>query len=354
MTTIRIGIVGLGRLGFIHASNIAFSLKKATLSAVCSLSQDELNHAARELFLPESSCYSDFKTMLASGKIDAVIIASSSAHHCDQVVLALEAGLHVFCEKPMGTTVKECHTIEGAVNKYKDRIFMLGYMRRYDASYRYAKEKIEAGDIGKPVLFRGYSVDPSHAMEGFLNFLPNSGGQFLDMAVHDIDMARWLLKSEPRTIYAMGGSFAFPQFADHRDGDNVAALMQFENDAMVFLLAGRTASHGYNVETEIIGTRATLRIGSVPQKNLVEILDSSGVRQECTQCFSERFEHAFIAELQEFVDCILEQRKPEITAYDGTRATEIAVLATESFRENKLIHLTEAVPIDSDGMIVES
>ena len=116
-------------------------------------------------------------------------------------------------------------------------------------------------------------------------------------------------------------------------------LIQFENDAMAFLLAGRTAPHGYNVETEIIGTKATLRIGSVPQKNLVEVLGPDGVIKECSHSFHERFGQAFINELQEFVNCILEDRQPGITVEDGVRASEIAELATRSFQSNELIKL---------------
>jgi myo-inositol 2-dehydrogenase/D-chiro-inositol 1-dehydrogenase len=113
--------------------------------------------------------------------------------------------------------------------------------------------------------------------------------------------------------------------------------MQFENDAMVFLFAGRTAANGYNVETEIIGTKGALRIASVPQKNLVEILDTNGVVRECSQNFLERFEQAYLNEVQEFVNCIKENRQPEVSVTDGTKATRIAYQATESFRENKLI-----------------
>jgi myo-inositol 2-dehydrogenase/D-chiro-inositol 1-dehydrogenase len=148
-----------------------------------------------------------------------------------------------------------------------------------------------------------------------------------------------MLNSEPKTIYAAGGSYAYPEFEKYNDGDNAAAFMQFENQAMAFLLAGRTAPHGYNIETEIIGTKATLRIGSVPQKNLVELLDHTGVRKECSQSFPERFSQAFESEMQEFVNCIIEKRKPGITAHDGTRATEIAILSTQSFRNKELVKL---------------
>ena len=115
--------------------------------------------------------------------------------------------------------------------------------------------------------------------------------------------------------------------------------MQFENDAMAFILAGRTSAHGYNVETEIIGTKATLRIASVPQKNMVELIDDSGVRQECSQSFHERFQQAFVNEMQEFVNCILDNRQPDIKANDGTKATIIAELATKSFKQNELIKI---------------
>ena len=216
---------------------------------------------------------------------------------------------------------------------------MLGFMRRFDPSYQYAKKKVDDGEIGQPVLFRSYSVDPISSIDSVLPYIPHSAGQFVDMAVHDIDLARWFLKSEPKSIYAIGGCFAYPEFGDYGDGDNVSALMQFENNAMAFLLAGRTAPHGYNVETEIIGTKSTIRIGAVPQKNLVEIIGQDGVRKECSQTFHERFENAFINEMQEFVDCILEHRNPEIGVEDGVQSSKIAELATTSFKTNKLIKL---------------
>lgn len=339
MSKLKIGIVGLGRLGFIHAGNIAGRIKGAQLVAACSLKQEELNNASAEFNIPSRSCYQEFDDMVAKEKLDAIAIVSSSDQHCKQVLASLQLGLHVFCEKPLGVTIEECKEVERAVEKFNKQVFMLGFMRRYDASYQYAKQKIDEGYIGRPILFRSYSIDPDHSIKGTLAYLPHSAGQFLDMAVHDIDLARWMLNSEPKTIYAAGGSYAYPEFEKYNDGDNAAAFMQFENQSLAFLLAGRTAPHGYNIETEIIGTKATLRIGSVPQKNLVELLDHTGVRKECSQSFSERFSQAFESEMQEFVNCIIEGRKPGITAHDGTRATEIAILSTQSFRNKELVKL---------------
>jgi myo-inositol 2-dehydrogenase/D-chiro-inositol 1-dehydrogenase len=334
---VRIGMVGLGRLGMKHAENIAFRVSGAELGAVCALEKERVETARRDWSVPRG--YADFTRMLEDTELDAVLIASSSAVHCRQVEQALEAGFHVFCEKPLGVTLEECVRAENVVARHPDRIFMLGFMRRFDPSYRRAKKLIDEGYIGRPILFRGYSVDPEFAIEGAIRFAPSSGGQFLDMSVHDIDLARWMLGGEAETVYATGGCYAHPEFAAYGDGDNLAALARFDNGAMAFFLAGRTAAHGYAVETEIIGTKASLRIANVPQKDFVELLDARGVVRECSQSFLERFETAYLAEVQEFVDCIREKRTPQVGVHDGTMATKLAFAATRSFREEQIIRL---------------
>lgn len=337
MKKVRIGMVGLGRLGMKHAENIAFRISGAELGAVCAWEPERVETARREWAVPRG--YADFARMLGDTELDAVLIASSSAAHCPQIEQALEAGLHVFCEKPLGVTLEECVQAENAVGRHPDRVFMLGFMRRFDPSYRRAKKLIDEGYIGRPILFRGYSVDPESAIEGAIRFAPSSGGQFLDMSVHDIDLARWMLGGEAKTVYATGGCYAHPEFAAYGDGDNLAALVRFDNGAMAFFLAGRTAAHGYAVETEIIGTKASLRIANVPQKDFVELLDERGVVRECSQSFLERFESAYLAEVQEFVDCIREKRTPQASVHDGTMATKLAFAATRSFREEQIIQL---------------
>ena len=329
MRKIKIGSVGLGRLGLQHAENIATRVMNAELTALCDLNEPLLNETADRLGVPHRC--KNFEELIAIDELDAISIVSPSHLHTSQISAALAAGKHVFSEKPLGVTVEECKEAEKAVEQYSDKVFMLGFMRRFDPSYMYAHEKVMAGEIGKPVLFRSYSQDPEKFIDGAIAFAGHSGGQFLDMAVHDIDLARWFLQSEPESVTAMGGCYAHPEFGDYNDGDNVSCLMKFKNDAMVFLFAGRTAPHGYNVETEIIGTKGILRIASVPQKNLVEVLDNSGVRRECSENFLERFESSYVNEMQEFVDCILEGRKPKVTVYDGTKVSEIAYGCKESF-----------------------
>ena len=337
MEKVRIGIVGLGRLGMRHAENIAVRVAGAELGAVCALEPERVKHAQDAWGV--SKGYASYEALLGDDSLDAIFIASSSSEHCRQIDQALEAGFHVFSEKPLGVTLEECEQAERAVARHPDRVFMLGFMRRYDASYARAKRLIDQGYIGRPILFRGYSVDPESAIEGAIRFAPSSAGQFLDMSVHDIDLARWMLGSEARAVYAAGDCYAHPEFAAFGDGDNLAALVRFDNGAMAFFLAGRTAAHGYAVETEIIGTKASLRIASVPQKDMVELLDGRGVVRECSQSFLERFESAYLAETQEFVDCISQGRRPQVSVHDGTMATRVAFAATRSFRSDELVRL---------------
>lgn len=337
MRTVKVGAIGLGRLGLQHAENIANKINHAELVALCDVDTKKLHETADRLGVTYR--FNDFDEMIGLKDLDAIVIVSPSGLHTKQIAKALKAGKHVFSEKPLGVTVTECKEAEKAVEAYPDQVFMLGFMRRFDESYMYAHKKVVAGEIGNIVMFRSYSQDPEKFIEGAIAFAAHSGGQFLDMAVHDIDLARWFLGTEPKTIYAIGGCYAHNEFSKYNDGDNVSCLMQFDKGEMVFLFAGRTAPHGYNVETEIIGTKGILRISSVPQKNLVEILDHTGVRKECSENFIERFASSYINEIQEFINCIIEKRKPTVTVYDGTRVSEIAYACKEAFETGELKRL---------------
>ncbi len=337
MNQLKIGIAGLGRLGKIHANNLAFRIPGCTLTAACSLMQSELDYARSELGVQD--LYLDFDEMLVNADIDAVAIVTTSGEHCRQLTAALAAGKHVFCEKPLGVTVEECLSAEKSVENHADKTFMLGFMRRFDPSYVYAKQKIDEGAIGTPYLVKATGVDPLKFIEGSLKFAGSSGGLFIDMAIHDIDLMRWFLGAEPETVYALGGSFGFPQFAEMGDAESGCALYKFDNGAMGIIHTGRTAAHGYHIETEIVGTLGSIRISPVPQKNLAILYNSQGVVTECVEAFPERFAEAYLAEMQEFVDCVLSGRKPNVSVYDGTRSTEIAFATTESFKTGQLVRL---------------
>jgi myo-inositol 2-dehydrogenase/D-chiro-inositol 1-dehydrogenase len=338
MDQVKVGVIGLGRLGKVHADNLAHHISGAKLNAVCSRGVEKLEFAKKEWGV--NNCYRDYHNMLQNADIDAVMIVTPSSQHCQQVEAAFKAGKHVFVEKPLGDTTEECKKAEKAVEGRPDKVFMIGFMRRYDPSYAYAKQKIDSGAIGVPYLVKATGIDPLRNIEWLLKNGHTSPGLFNGMGVHDIDLMQWFLGSKAATVYAIGGNFLYPQIGEFGDVEVGCAVYQFENGTMGMLHTGKTAVHGYHIETEIIGTEGSIRISPVPQKNLAMIYNKDGAVIECVPEFRERFAQAFQLELQEFIDCIRQGRKPEGTVYDATWTTQIAVATTESLKWKKLVNIS--------------
>ena len=339
MKKVKIGSVGLGRLGYEHACNIANLVPGAELTALCDVDEKRVKEVAEELGVPYT--YTNVAEMVKNPELDAIVIVSPSMYHADHIKLALDAGKHVFCDKPLDTTIEKCRQAEKAVEAHPDKVFMLGFMRRFDDSYAEAKQRIDNGDIGKVVLVRSYTQDPRTTIEGTLKFAPHSGGQFLDMCVHDIDLIRWFTGSNIKKVWGIGGVFEFDLYRELNDADNAAATVQCENGAMGFMFTNRTHGAGCNVETEIIGTHGTLRIANVGRKNMLQIVDGSGAREEYYPDFLSRWHQAYVNEIKEFVACINEGRKPGVTVYDGTKVSQAAYRCKESFETEKLLEVEE-------------
>ena len=339
MKKVKIGSVGLGRLGYEHACNIANLIPGAELAALCDVDEKRVKEVAAELGVPYT--YTDVAEMVKNPELDAIVIVSPSMYHADHIKLALDAGKHVFCDKPLDTTIEKCKQAEKAVEAHPDKVFMLGFMRRFDDSYAEAKQRIDNGDIGKVVLVRSYTQDPRTTIEGTLKFAPHSGGQFLDMCVHDIDLIRWFTGSNIKKVWGIGGVFEFDLYRELNDADNAAATVQCENGAMGFMFTNRTHGAGCNVETEIIGTHGTLRIANVGRKNMLQIVDGSGAREEYYPDFLSRWHQAYVNEIKEFVACINEGRKPGVTVYDGTKVSQAAYRCKESFETGLLLEVEE-------------
>lgn len=337
MKTIKIGSIGLGRLGYEHAKNLATAVPGVQLAAVCDIDEARVKAVCEELGVPHG--YTDFEEMCKNPELDAVAIVSPSGLHVEHIRIAMEHGKHVFCEKPLATTVEACQEAEAIVNAHPELVFMLGFMRRFDKSYLEAKKKVDNGDIGKIILVRSYNQDSVSTIESTLKFAPHSGGQFLDMSVHEIDLIRWFTGSEIKNLWGIGGVFAYDLYRELNDGDNVCAMVQCENEAMGFMFLGRAAAHGSHVETEIIGTKGTLRIASVPASSHLEVMSEHGVCRECYVDFLERWHDAYVTEMCCFADYVRGNGKPEITAADGTAVSRIAYRCKESFETGKMLPL---------------
>jgi len=337
MKKIKVGIAGLGRLGSVHAYNLAYKIPDVQLTAVCSLVDAELERAKRDFGVQD--VYTDFSEMLSSADIDAVAIVTPNTEHCRQIIEAISSGKHVFSDKPLGVSIAECKQVKQVIDGHPELVFMLGFMRRYDPSYAYAKEKVMVGAIGHPYLVKATSLDPESVVEGCIRYSATSGGIFIDSGSHDIDLMRWFLDSDVVEVFAAGATFKHPEFKESDDCETGCAMYRFANGALGISHLGRTAPHGYHIETEVVGTEGSIRISPIPMKNMAMLYNKSGAVMECVENFPQRFNEAYLLELREFIDCVRDGKKPGVTVEDGLKAIETAFAVTESFRKGHAVSL---------------
>ncbi|RKE34974.1 myo-inositol 2-dehydrogenase/D-chiro-inositol 1-dehydrogenase [Paraburkholderia sp. BL23I1N1] len=339
---LRLGVVGLGRLGKRHAENLAYRVPGAALVAACS-PVDEERAWAREA-LPEPRLYDDYADLLADRDVDAVWLVTPSSLHAQQIIDALRAGKHVFCEKPLSLDLAECERVLAEAARYPHLQATIGFMRRFDPSYKDAFDKIQSGVIGRPFLVRSQTTDQNDADGFFVRFAATSGGIFLDCTVHDIDVARWLLgKPRAKRVFAAGAVALHEGLCEFGDVDNGVAICEFEDGKLAMFYASRTQAHGNDTNSEVIGTSGALAIGHNPRANRVEIYDATGVRNECTPTFFDRFEDAFLYEARAFVAAVqggaASNAQAGATMADALEATRIGMALRQSLQSGEAVVL---------------
>jgi myo-inositol 2-dehydrogenase/D-chiro-inositol 1-dehydrogenase len=335
---LRVAIVGLGRLGRHHAENLAQRVPHAQLVAACSPLAEELAWAKQTLGIEH--LYKDYTELLAHPGLDAVFLVTPTSLHAAQIIQGLQSGKHVFCEKPLSLDLRDCRSVEEEAAKRPELKVMIGFVRRFDRSYRDAYKKIQAGLIGRPFLVRSQTADQNDPSGFFVRFAPTSGGIFLDCSVHDIDLARWLLGNPvPTHVFATGTIAIHEGLREFGDVDNGVATCEFTDGKIACFYASRTMAHGHETLTEIVGSAGRLMVGQNPRANRVEISDATGVRNECTLTFYERFEDAFLLEAQEFVAAVREDRPPALSLHDATEATRIGLALRESLANKRVVQL---------------
>ena len=239
--TLKVGIVGLGRLGQRHAENLAHHVPHAELVAACSPLEQEREWAGTTLGV--AHCYAGYAELLAHPGLDAVFLVTPTALHAEQIISALQAGKHVFCEKPLSLDLDDCLRVEAEAARHPELKVMIGFVRRFDASYRDAARKIGEGLIGKPYLIRSQTMDQNDPGGFFVRFAATSGGIFLDCSVHDIDLVRWLLDYPvPQRVYAIGTNVIHQGLREFDDVDNGMATLEFRDGSMASFMASRTSA----------------------------------------------------------------------------------------------------------------
>lgn len=323
---IRIGLLGCGRIGQVHARSIARLPDKATLVAVA----DPFVQSAEKLAKACGASIRDAETILASDDIDAVIIGTPTSTHAELIGGAAAAGKAIFCEKPIEMTserVRACNKIVADAGVP----FLTAFQRRFDPTFRALHARIQAGHIGKVEQVILISRDPGPPP---IEYIKTSGGLFADMMIHDLDMARFLLEEEPVEVFATGANLVDPAIGAAGDIDTASVLLKTASGSVCQIANSRRATYGYDQRIEVHGSLGMLSAKNMLE-NQLEFANGNGFQAAPTQpFFLERYSEAYFHELQYFVDAITNGTSPNPGPEDGLRSLLLAEAAAKSLHAN--------------------
>ena len=324
-----IGVIGLGRLGSSYAKYFNGRIAGGDLVAVSDVNEEVASSLAAELGV--SRKHTNYQDLIADPEVEAVVIVSPTSTHKEIVLAAANDGKAIFCEKPLSISLAEAQEMQRIVEQ-TGVFFQMGFMRRFDKGYLAAKRKIEEGAIGTPVVFKSSSRDPFRPSLEYLD-PAHSGGLFIDCGIHDLDLARWYM-GDIASVFSIGGTLAYPEMKAIGDIDNAITSLYFTSGALGTIDLSRNGVYGYDIRTEILGTEGTLKIGYLRETPIL-VMNRKGITHDTVPYFTERFEQAYISQLQDFVENVLQQKPPAITCADGVAALQASAAATLSFKENR-------------------
>lgn len=330
MSKLGIGVLGVGEMGKRHAENLRRLVPEADLIAVADVAADRARQVASEL---EIECsYGKLDDLLADRQIKAVVIATPDKFHAQAICAAAAAGKDILCEKPIATNLPDAYAALEAVDKAGVRL-QIGFMRRYDPAYAAAMKRVEAGEIGEVVVFksvgRDKEVPPLAAYQSGVN-----GMIFYNNTIHDFDLARWLVRDEVTEVQAYTTVAIRPEIARYQDVVASVVNLKYSRGAIGNIESYVQAIYGYDVRTEIVGSKGSIFVGSVASTPAT-FLAAHGGTQILADHFLTRFADAYVAEVRDFVRNMLSDRPPRVTGDDGLQALAIAVAAEDSHLQGR-------------------
>jgi myo-inositol 2-dehydrogenase/D-chiro-inositol 1-dehydrogenase len=333
---VRLGLIGIGRIGKIHAENSARRVPGARLEGIADIVlQQEQESWAKALGVRLLS--RDPQDILRDPAIDGVVICSATDTHADLIIAAASAGKHIFCEKPIDRSVSRVKAALAAV-KEAGLTLQIGFNRRFDHNFTRIRELIQAGDLGTVQLIKITSRDPAPPPP---EYVAGSGGIFMDMMIHDFDMARFQAGSEITQVYAAGAVLIDPEIGRAGDVDTAVVTLTFANGALGVIDNSRKAVYGYDQRLEVFGSKG-VAIAENDLPNRVQVSTAAGVTGEKPlYFFLERYREAYIAELASFVDAVLHHTPAKVSGQDGLENMYAALAAGKSLKEKRPVFIDE-------------
>lgn len=332
---IHFGIIGAGRIGKIHAENLVNRVEGASVIAIADPLVEAARITADRLHIAKATV--DYHEIINDPLVEAVAICSSTDTHARMIVEAARAGKHIFCEKPISYDLAKIDEALAEVDKARVKL-QIGFNRRFDPSFRKVHEMVTAGKIGEVHIVRITSRDPAPPP---IEYVKVSGGIFFDMTIHDFDMARYLTGSNVAEIFVAGAVRVDPKIGEAGDIDTAVVTLFFENGAIGTIDNSRKAVYGYDQRVEVFGSGGMVTaLNNTPDSHIYS--STEGVESaKPLHFFRERYMESFIAEMKEFVTCVQNGTPPPVSGLDGRIPVIMAMAATKSYREHRLVKLSE-------------
>jgi myo-inositol 2-dehydrogenase/D-chiro-inositol 1-dehydrogenase len=332
---VKVGVIGAGRIGRLHLENLAHRIPQAEVVAVSDVSIAAAESCAVDLGIGRVE--KDYRALLADRDIEAVLICSSTNTHAEMIIEAAARKKHVFCEKPIALDLPTIDRALAAVKASGVKL-QIGFNRRFDSNHLRLAKLIREGKIGDVHILRITSRDPAPPP---MEYVKVSGGIFLDMMIHDFDLARYLLGSEVEEVFTMGAVRVEPAIGKAGDLDTAVVSLRFANGAIGTIDNSRKAVYGYDQRVEVFGSKGMLQgENKTPTNTLVS--GAEGIVADLPlYFFLERYADSFVLEMSEFVKCIVEGGEPSVSGIDGRLSVGIGMAARRSHDEHRPVKVSE-------------
>ena len=338
MKKIKVGIIGAGRIGRVHAESITYHVPEAELVKISDpFITDDTKSWADNMGIAHSCLVTDHDEIFNDEAIKVVLICSPTSTHSEFIQKAANAGKHVFCEKPVDLDVSRIVETLKIVKEAGVKL-QVGFNRRFDHNFAKLRELVQGGKIGQPHILKITSRDPAPPP---VEYIKNSGTIFLDMMIHDLDMSRFLIGSEVEKVYAQGDCFIDKSFADAGDVDTAVVVLTFKNGVIATIDNSRKAVYGYDQRVEVFGEKGAVEIGNDTASTVKISTEESVTEEKPLHFFLERYMDAYATEIKEFFKAIAHDTETACTGIDGLEPVKIGLAAIKSMKENRPVLISE-------------
>lgn len=333
MTKIKIGLIGLGRIGMMHLKNLLNLSDLYEVVAISDPFKTDLKDIAQDHHIAKYS--KDYQDVLEDNNVEAVLIASSTDTHAEIIIAAAKAGKNILCEKPIDTDIERIKRILAVVKENHVQL-QIGFNRRFDHNFNRIHQLVTEGTIGQPQIIKISSRDPAPPS---IDYIKVSGGIFSDMMIHDLDMIRYLSNTEISEVYAQGSVLVDPEIGKAGDIDTAMVSCKFANDALGVIDNSRQAVYGYDQRAEVFGSKGQAFSTNDRLTNVQVDLAQGSRLDKIPNFFIERYTQAYLDELRSFHDSVINKTEPIATGTDGLRSIQLAQACLKSFKEHRPVEV---------------